>query len=257
MSDIHETAVVKDGAELADDVSVGPYSIISSEAKIDSGVEIGPHVLLEGKVEIGKNNEIRNGAVIGTPPQDWSYEGNDSGVKIGDDNIFREYITINRATESGSMTEVGDDNMIMAYSHIAHDCQVGDDNALANGVTLAGHVEVGSHVMMGGLTPVHQFVRIGSYTMVGGLSRLNKDVAPYIRIAGNPAQAYDLNSIGLRRNDIPSEIRQELKKAVRLIFHSDNNTSQALEEIEAELDSSPELDHLVEFIRSSERGIHK
>ncbi len=257
MSDVHETAVVEEGAELASEVSVGPYSIISSEAKIDSGVDIGPHVLVEGKVEIGKNNEIRNGAVIGTPPQDWSYEGDDSGVKIGDDNILREYITINRATESGGYTRVGDDNMIMAYCHIAHDCEVGDDNALANGVTLAGHVELGDHVMMGGLTPVHQFVRIGSYTMVGGLSRLNKDVAPYIRIAGNPAKVYDLNSIGLRRHDISEEKRQKLKKAVRLIFHSDNNTSQALEKIEAEFDQNEELKVLVDFIRESERGIHK
>lgn len=257
MSEIHETAIVEAGAELAGNVEVGPQSIISSEARVGEGTTIGARVMVEGEVEIGCNNEIMHGAVIGTPPQDWSYEGNDSGVIIGDDNILREYITINRATETDGYTKIGDDNMIMAYSHVAHDCVVGNDNAFANGVTLAGHVEVCDHVMMGGLTPVHQFVRIGSYTMVGGLSRLNKDVPPYIRIAGNPAEVYDLNSIGLRRHDFSESERKQLKKAVRTIFHSGLNTSQALNKIEEELESTPNLENLVGFINDSERGIHK
>ncbi len=257
MGMIDDTAIIYEGAELAEDVVVGPQSIISSEARIASGTEIGARVLIEGKVEIGKNNKILTGAVIGTSPQDWSYEGNDSGVKIGDQNILREYITINRATESGGYTQLGDNNMIMTYSHIAHDCVVGNNNALANGVTLAGHVEVHDHIMMGGLTPVHQFVRIGSYAMVGGLSRLNKDVPPYIRISGNPARVYDLNSIGLRRHGVPEAERKLLKRAVRILFYSDLNTTHALEKIEDEVESCKHLDRLIEFVRSSERGIHK
>ncbi len=257
MTAVHETAIVQDGAQLADDVEVGPFSIVSSEAKIGAGTKIGARVTIEGEVIIGDNNEILNGAVLGTPPQDWSYEGNDTGVKIGNDNILREFITINRATESGNYTTVGNDNMIMAYSHIAHDCTVGNDNALANGVTLAGHVKVHDHVMMGGLTPVHQFVKIGSYAMVGGLSRLNKDVPPYIRISGNPAQVYDLNSIGLRRHEVSGSVRRLLKRAVRIIFHSDLNTSQAIEKIETELESNSHLENLINFVRNSERGIHK
>ncbi len=257
MTVVHETAIVHDGAELDKDVEIGPFSIVSSETKVGAGTKIGARVTFEGEVIVGKNNEIQNGAVLGTPPQDWSYEGNDTGVKIGDDNILREFITINRATESGSYTTVGNDNMIMAYSHIAHDCSVGNNNALANGVTLAGHVEVQDHVMMGGLTPVHQFVKIGSHTMVGGLSRLNKDVPPYIRISGNPAKVYDLNSIGLRRHGISGADRRLLKRAVRIIFHSDLNTSQALDKIETEMETNPHLEILINFIRNSERGIHK
>ncbi len=257
MAKIDKTALVHKGAELAEDVVVGPYAIISSEAKIGSGSKIGERVTIEGKVEIGKDNSILTGAVIGTPTLVWSYQGSDSWVNIGDSNILREYITINRATESGENTRLGDNNMIMAYSHIAHDCIVGNNNALANGVTLAGHVKVQDHVMMGGLTPVHQFVRIGAYSMVGGLSRLNKDVPPYIRISGNPAKVYDLNSIGLRRNGVASEDRRVLKRAVRIIFHSNLNTTHALEKIEEEIEPVEHLENLLDFIRTSDRGIHK
>jgi UDP-N-acetylglucosamine acyltransferase len=257
MTKIHKTAVIEDGAQLDSDVSVGPYSIISASSKIGAGTRIGPHVLVEGTVEIGERNEIRNGAVIGTPPQDWSYEGVDTGVKIGDDNVLREYITINRSTTEGSPTLIGNENMIMAYCHVAHDCALGDGNAFANGVTLAGHVSVHNKVMMGGLTPVHQFVTIGSYAMVGGLTRLNKDVPPYVRISGNPAKIFDLNVIGLRRNDFSAETRRNLKKAYKIIFRSNNNTSQALEAIENELPESPEIELLINFIENSERGIHK
>ncbi|MFP4687027.1 MAG: acyl-ACP--UDP-N-acetylglucosamine O-acyltransferase [bacterium] len=257
MTKIHKTAVIEDGAELDSNVSVGPYSIVSSKTRIGAGTEVGPHVLIEGNVEIGSGNVIRNGAVIGTPPQDWSYKGNDTGVKIGNDNVLREYITINRSTTEGSPTEIGDENMIMAYCHVAHDCSIGCGNALANGVTLAGHVKVHDHVMMGGLTPVHQFVTIGSYAMVGGLSRLNKDVPPYVRIAGNPAKIFDLNVIGLRRNNFSDETRRVLKKAYKIVFRSKNNTSQALKQIRSELPELAEIKQFVEFIENSERGIHK
>jgi len=257
MTQIHKTAEVHDDAHLAPDVSVGPYSIISSEARIGAGTTIGPHVLIKGAVEIGENNEIHKGAVIGTPPQDWSYQASDTGIVIGNNNVLREYITINRSTSEDEDTVVGNENMIMAYCHIAHDCKVGDGNALANGVTLAGHVTVENKVVMGGLTPVHQFVRIGSYAMVGGLSRLNKDVPPFIRIFGNPAQIVDINSIGLRRNDFSADTRKLLKRAFKIIFRSNNNTSQALEKIADELPRDEHLDRLVEFIRQSERGIHK
>jgi UDP-N-acetylglucosamine acyltransferase len=260
MTDIHETAVIEDGAELAEDVSVGPYSVISSKTTIGSGTEIGTRVTTEGPVEIGSGNQIGTGAVIGTKPQDWSYDGEETGVVIGDDNVIREYATVNRSSSGpDGDTVIGDENMIMTYCHVAHDCEIGDDVSMANGVTLAGHVTVEDHVMMGGLTPVHQFVRIGAYSMVGGLSRINKDVPPFIRISGNPAQVYDVNAIGLKRNGIDSEGRKNIKKAFRLIYRENYNTSQALEKIRGseELEGETHVQHLVEFIEESERGIHK
>ena len=257
MTNIHKSAVIEEGAKLDEDVSVGPYTIVSSEAVIEAGTSIGSHVLIEGSVKIGRGNQIMNGAVIGSPPQDWSYSGAKTGVTIGDNNVLREYITINRSTSEEADTSIGDDNMIMAYCHIAHDCKVGNGNALANGVTLAGHVEVKNKVMMGGLTPVHQFVTIGSYAMVGGLSRLNKDVPPFIRIAGNPARVFDLNIIGLRRNEFSADTRRQLKKAYKIVFRSKNNTSQALDKIREEMADSKEVMQLVDFIGNSERGIHK
>lgn len=258
MTTIHETAVIEDGAKIDQDVTIGPYSVISEQATIASGNEIGPHVLIEGRVDIGPDNKFGAGTIIGTEPQDWGYEGGNTGVRIGSENVFREYVTINRSTdEPDGNTVIGNDNMIMSYCHIAHDCRIGDGNALANGVTLAGHVTVQDHVMMGGLTPVHQFVRIGSYAMVGGLSRINKDVLPYIRVSGNPAKVYDLNVIGLKRNDFDADARQILKKAFNLIYRENNNTSQAVEKIKQRLSGDVSIDHLVEFIENSERGIHK
>jgi len=258
MTNIHDTAVVEEGAEIGDGVKIGPYTIVSDQAQIDRKTEIGPHVVIEGDVRIGERNEIRNGAVIGTPPQDLSFEGGETGVRIGDDNIIREYVTINRSSTSpGGNTVIGNDNMLMSYCHIAHDCQLGNGIAMANGVTLAGHVMVEDQVMMGGLTPVHQFVRIGEYSMVGGISRINKDVPPYVRVSGNPAKVFDLNSVGLRRHDFDADTRKILKRAFKLIYRADNNTSQALDQIESELPSHENIDHLVDFIRQSERGIHK
>lgn len=260
MTDIHETAVIEDGADIADDAEVGPYAVISSKTTIKSRTTIGPRVTTEGVVEIGEDNEIGTGAILGTKPQDWSYEGADTGVQIGSGNIIREYATVNRSTDApDGMTVIGDDNMIMTYCHIAHDCQLGDDISMANGVTLAGHVTVGDHVMMGGLTPVHQFVRIGSYSMIGGLSRINKDVPPYIRVSGNPAEVYDVNAIGLKRNDIDSSSRKRIKKAFNYVYRDGYNTSQALEQIEGdnELDDNRFVADFVTFIEESERGIHK
>ena len=258
MANIHETAVIDNGAEIADDVTIGPYAVISGQAEVQQGTELGPHVSIEGKVKIGPDNKIGAGAIIGTEPQDWGYEGGNTGVEIGADNIIREYVTINRSTdEPDGVTKIGNKNMIMCYCHIAHDCRVGDDNALANGVTLAGHVSVGDHVMMGGLVPVHQFVRIGSYAMVGGISRINKDVLPYIRVSGNPANVYDLNVIGLKRNDFDADTRRVLKKCFTLIYRENHNTTQATELIKEQFGDIDEVEFLLQFIRDSERGILK
>lgn len=258
MPNIHETAVVEDGAEIAGDVTIGPFAMISKDTTVESGTEIGPRVTTEGVVNIGPDNKIGTGAVIGSEPQDWSYEGADTGVKIGSGNIIREYATINRSTDApDGMTVIGDDNMIMTYCHVAHDCKLGNGIDMANNVTLAGHVTVEDNVIMGGLTPVHQFVRIGEFSMVGGLSRINKDVPPYIRISGNPAKVYDINTIGLRRNDFDSDTRKLIKQAFNLIYRDNNNTSQALEKIEEEVPSHETIEHLVGFIEQSERGIHK
>lgn len=207
---------------------------------------------------IGEDNDIRQGAIIGTEPQSWEIDHDDTGVTIGDRNIIREYVTVNRAMEeSGNHTRIGDDNMIMAYCHVAHDCEVKHDTTLTNNVTLAGHVTIEEHVNIGGLTAFHQFVRVGSYSMIGGLSRINQDVVPFIRIAGNPAEVYDLNAIGLRRNGFSRDDRSALKEACNYLFHEGLNTSQALEAIRDDMELIAPVQQLIDFIEGSDRGIHK
>ncbi|MFB6355084.1 MAG: acyl-ACP--UDP-N-acetylglucosamine O-acyltransferase [bacterium] len=258
MSDIHETAVIEDGATLGDNVKIGAYTVVSSDSTLADGVELGPRVSLEGDVTIGEDTTVASGAILGSPPQDRAYDGEPTKVRIGKRNIIREYVTVNRATSGhGEATEIGDDNMIMSYCHVAHNCKIGDNVDMANGVTLAGHVEVEDHVMMGGLAPVHQFVRIGEYAMVGGLSRINKDIVPYIRASGNPAKVFDVNVVGLRRSDMDSDTLSLLKKAVEILFRSGNNTSQAVDQIKDELPDNDRIQHLLEFIDRSERGILK
>lgn len=257
MPTIHDTAIVKDGAELASNVSVGPFSIISDETVIESGTTVEARVTTKDSVHIGKNNHIYEGTVIGSNPQDWSYEDIETGVQIGSGNEIREYVTIHKSTTDGNMTVIGDDNMIMAYCHVAHDCVVGDDIDMANGATLAGHVTVGDHAIVSGKTGFHQFVQVGSYSIVGGLSRISKDVVPFSRVSGIPAEVYGLNSVGLRRHGFSSETRNTLKKVFKILFRDGNNTSQAVSEIREKFSDREEIQQLLEFIDVSERGIHK
>ena len=252
---IHKTAVISPGAELADDVSVGPYAIINDNVKIGAGTKLEAHCIIDSYTTIGRDCHVFYGAVIGSITQDKKFEGKKSFLEIGDNNIIREYVTINRGTEENSRTRIGNDNLLMAYTHIAHDCQIGNGVIIANCGTLAGHVAVEDKVIIGGLAGTHQFVRIGELSIIGGCSKVVQDIVPYSMSDGHPAKIYGVNSIGLERADLPDEARESLKKAFKILFSMKLNTKSALSKIEKELPPSKEISKLVNFIKSSERGI--
>lgn len=254
---IDATAVVAPRAQLGVGVRIGPYAIIGENVQVGDHTVIGPHAVLDGWTEIGADCRIHVGAVIGVEPQDLKYEGAKSWVRIGQGNVIREYATVHRATEEEGETRIGDQNLLMAYVHVAHNCVLGNHVILANAVNLAGHVLIEDFAIVGGVTPIHQFVRIGSHSFVGGGSRVPQDIPPYVRCAGNPLRVAGLNSVGLARRGFPPEVVAELKRAYRVIYRSDLNVSQALERIRAELKPYPEVLNFVRFIASSERGITK
>lgn len=255
LTDIHPTAVVHRKAELGSGVRIGPYSVIYEDVVIGDRTLVASHVCIESGTRIGSDCEICPMAVLGGAPQDLKYEGSPSGVAIGDRNTIREYVTINRATEPGGVTRIGDDNLIMAYVHVGHNCSLGNGIVLANGVQLAGHVTMEDGAGVGGMTPVHQFVRVGRLAFIGGLSRVSKDVPPYFLAAGSPLRVVDINVVGLRRSSVPPETRLELKRAYRMLYRSGVNVRRALEVIRRDLKPLPELQHLIEFIDGSRRGI--
>lgn len=254
---IHKTALVHPDAVIEENVEVGPFSVIGKDVKIGKGTKIEAHVLLDGDTEIGEDCHIFSGAIIGTQPQDLKYRGEKTKVIIGSKNIIREYVTINRGTVAVGETKIGDNNLIMAYAHVAHDCIIGNRVVLANNATLAGHVVVEDNAVIGGLTPIHQFVRIGSYAILGGSSRTNKDVPPYCKAAGSPMRMYGLNTIALERNNFPQEVRNQLKKVYKIVFRSKLNTTQALEKLKKEQNLCDEAKYFIQFIAESERGITK
>ncbi len=256
-AEIHDTAIVHEGAQLGDGVSVGPFSIIGKNVRIGEGCSIGSNVLIEGHTIMGSDNRVFHGASIGTPPQDLKYRGGKSFVKIGDGNVFREYVTVNPATEENESTVIGDGNLLMAYVHVAHNCIIGNNVVLANSVNLAGHVTIYDYAIIGGVTPVHQFVSIGAHSIIGGGSRIPKDVPPFIKVAGNPPRVGGMNSVGLKRRNFTVEQRLLIKKAYCLLYRSDLNVTQAVERIEKDLEQTPEIKMLVEFIHNSKRGITK
>ena len=257
LAEIHDTAIVHSGASIGRGVSIGPYSIIGEDVKIGDGCSIGSCVRIEGKTTFGKNNRVFHGAAIGSIPQDLKYRGADSFVTIGDDNVFREFVTINVATDEGESTVIGDKNLLMAYVHVAHNCIIGDNVILANSVNLAGHVIVQDYAIRGGVVPVHQFVTIGSHSFIGGGSRVPKDILPYVKVAGNPPRVGGINSVGLKRRGFTTEQIVQIKRAYRYIYRSGLNVTQALEKIERELSDTPEIKTLIEFIHNSRRGITK
>lgn len=252
---IHPTAVVDPDAELGEGVVVGPYSIIGPNVVIGAGTRIDSHVLIERDTTVGENVRIHHGAVLGSDPQDLKYEGEETRLIVGDRTVIREYATLNRGTRARGKTEVGSDCLIMAYVHVAHDCVIGNHVILSNAVNMGGHVEIEDWAVVGGVTPIHQFVRIGRHAFVGGASRVQKDVAPFVKAAGNPIELYGLNTVGLRRRGFPDEVRLELKRAYRLLFRSSLNVSQALERARAELRPFPEVLHFLDFVEQSERGV--
>ena len=255
MLKIDKLAVVTPGAELGQDVEIGPYAVVGPDAVIGDRTVISPHAVIEGRVVLGTDCQIGVGAVIGGLPQDVKYRGERSYVRIGNANVFREYVTIHRATGEEKATTIGDNNMIMAYGHVGHNCSIGNGVMMANMVNLGGHVQVEDKAVIGGLTGVHQFVRIGTICMVGGASRVIQDIPPYMLVDGRPTKVYGLNSIGMRRGGVASEVRLELKRAYKLLFRSNNNLTQALAEIEASINPSQELDHLIDFLKTMGRGI--
>jgi UDP-N-acetylglucosamine acyltransferase len=252
---VHETAIVDPSAELAEGVTVGPYSIIGPNVKIGPGTEIGPHVLIEKDTRIGSGCRIHKGAVLGTDPQDLKYRGEETQLIVGDRTVIREYATLNRGTAARGYTSVGNDCLLMAYTHVAHDCQLGDHVILSNAVNMGGHVTIGDWAIVGGITPIHQFVRIGCHAFVGGASRVAKDIPPYVKAAGSPVQLYGLNSVGLQRRGFSEDVRRELKRAYRLFFASSYNTSQALARAREELRAIPEIEIFLSFFEETERGV--
>ncbi len=244
---IHPTAVIHPKSELHPTVQVGAYAVIGSDVKVGPETVIGAHVVLDGQCEIGSRNQIFPGAAIGLEPQDLKYVGEPTSVKIGDNNLIREYVTINRATGSGEATVIGNGNLLMAYVHVGHNCRIHDSVVIANSVALAGHVHIESRARLSGVLGVHQFVHIGSLAMVGGMARIDRDVPPYMLVEGNPARIRTLNLVGLKRCGMSSEDLQNLKKAFRILYRSDLSFQDALEKLE-ELGDSQELQHLRRFL---------
>jgi len=252
---IHPTAIVDSMAELGEGVQIGPYSIIGPHVQIGAGTVVGSHVLIEGYTTLGERNQIFHSAAIGSPPQDFSYKGERSFVRIGDENIIREFVTMQPGSEKDSATSVGDRCLVMAYAHVAHNCVLGDRVILANAVQLAGHVTVEDWAAIGGIVPVHQFVRVGTHAFVGGGSRVPMDVAPYTKMSGSIPQTHGLNTIGLRRRGFSEETIQALKLAYRLFFRSNLTVPEACARIRAEVPDLPEVRRFVAFVESDGRGI--
>jgi len=253
---IHKTAIIESGAELADDIEVGPYSIIGDKVKIDVGTKIASHVVINGPCTIGKNNNIYQFSSIGGDPQDKKFYGENTRLEIGDDNLIREYVTINRGTgEGGAITQVGNNNWIMAYVHIAHDCIVGNNTIFSNAASLAGHVTVGDYAILSGFTLVSQFVRIGAYSFSTMGSAINRDVPPYVLVSGNMAKPKGINSEGLRRHDFTSQDISEIKKAYRVLYKAGNKLDDSITEIKALATDSNGLAMFATFLSESEKSI--
>lgn len=253
---IHPTAIIHPGAKIAQDVSVGPYSVVGEHVSIGAGTTVAGHVVIEGWTEIGCGNRIFQFSSIGAAPQDLKYAGQETYLKIGDRNRIREFTTLNRGTvDGGGETRIGNDNLFMAYSHVAHDCVIHDHVILANGATLAGHVEIESATILGGLSAVHQFTRIGCHVMISGGSMVNQDIPPYTVAQGDRAKTVGLNLTGLKRRGFPEDTIRGIKKAYRLVFRSGLRQEEALLKIAEDIQSTAELDHFVDFIKNSQRGI--
>ena len=253
---IHPTAIIDSKADIDSNVEVGPYSIIGANVHIGPGTVIGPHVVIQPHVEIGPDCQIFQYASIGAIPQALKFQGEETYVKIGRGTVIREFVTVNRGTGfGGEITEVGEENFLMAYVHIAHDCKTGRNVIFANNATLAGHIVIEDFVTVGGLVAIHQFVRIGNYAYIGGKSAVVKDIPPYVIAAGDRAKLHGLNSVGLKRHDFSQETLSSLKKAYRIIFRIGLTLNEAIERVKAEVEQVPEVNDLIRFIKSSKRGI--
>ena len=253
---IHPTAIIHPKAELGEDVVIGPFSVIGEHVKIGWGTHVGSHVNLEGWTEIGARCQIFPFASIGGPPQHLQYKDEPTRVVLGDQNIIREYVTIHRGTAfGGGHTTSGDHNFLMAYVHIAHDCQVGNNVIMANAATLGGHISIGHHAVISGLVGIHQYVRIGDYAMIGGCSRVARDVPPFMRASGNQMALFGLNSIGLRRAGFSQQRMRTLKKAYQLLFRRGQRLAENIKLARHEFQDSSDVLMLLTFLESSIRGM--
>lgn len=258
VSSIHPSAIISDSAILGDGCEIGPFCVIGPNVRLGAGNLLKSHVVIEGPSVIGDGNVFFPGAIIGTAPQDLKYADEPTTLAVGDRNIFRESVTANRGTVGGGgHTRIGSDCLFMAYAHVAHDCAVGDHVIMANCATLAGHVHVGSCVTIGGLTPIQQFVRIGDFAFIGGATRVAQDIVPFIKMGGIPPTVLGANSIGLSRRGYPSEAIKEIERAVKLLFNSGLNTTQALAAMKKENWIHEGVKTLISFVETATRGILK
>jgi len=256
VTSIHATAILDPGAELDEGVVVGPYAVIGAGVRIGSGTSIGAHAVVKGPTVIGRDNRIFQFASIGEDPQDKKYRGEPTRLVIGDRNNFREFCTINRGTsQDQGVTSIGNDNWIMSYVHVAHDCLVGNDVIFSNNATLAGHVHVGDHVICSGFSAIHQFCRIGAHAFLGGFAAVTRDVPPYVMVAGQPTAPHGINSEGLKRRGFTPDQLRNLKEAYRILYREQLQLAEARERIAALAATAPELRILVEFIDKSERSL--
>ncbi|MGM0476643.1 MAG: acyl-ACP--UDP-N-acetylglucosamine O-acyltransferase [Pseudomonadota bacterium] len=255
---IHPTAIIDDNAELADDVTVGPYTIIEDGVSVGPGTRIDSCVRLYRGTTIGRDNRIDHGVVLGCDPQDMGFDTSiETGLVIGDGNAFREGVNLSRASVAGESTRVGSHNLFMAGTHAGHDCRIGDHNVFTQGAVSAGHVTIGNRVFIGGMSAIHQFCRLGDYAMIGGLSKITRDVPPFTTIDGNPSRIAGLNVIGLRRNGFDGARRQAIKRAARQLFFEDHTLKTGLAAVEADIELAEQADvrQLLDFLHASERGI--
>jgi len=252
---IHKTAVIAANAKFSDGVEIGPYCVIGKNVKLGKNTRLFSHIVIE-EAEIGSDCAVHPFTSIGLPPQDIKYTGEKTKVKIGNNNVIREYITIHRASVDGDgVTKIGDNNFLMAYVHIAHDCDIGNNIIIANATTLAGHVTVEDFTFIGGMVAVHQFTRIGAYAMIGGFSGIPQDVPPYTTAAGERAKLYGLNTIGIKRRNFTDSSIADLKKAYKILFRSKLTLKDAISKIKSEIEPCDEVNYLIDFIEKNKRGI--
>ena len=253
---IHPTTVISESATIGEDVSIGPFSVIGDDVVIGRGTRVESHVVINGPTSIGEDNLIHQFSSVGDDPQDKKYAGEPTRLEIGNRNTIHEFVTISRGTtQDRGVTVIGDDNWIMAYVHIAHDCVIGNKTIMANGATLAGHVHVGDWVIFGGKTGIHQFCHIGAHAFIGMYSGVNRDVPAYTMVSGTPGVPKGINSEGLKRRDFSAEQIRNIKNAYRLVYRKGLKLNEAIDEISALVESQPELGVLLDSLRSSERGI--
>jgi UDP-N-acetylglucosamine acyltransferase len=252
---IHPTAIVDPKARLGDGVTVGPNSVIGDRVLIGEGSTIGSHCVITGHTVLGRRNKVFTGAVLGSEPQDVKYHGEETYLEIGDENVIREYVTINPGTGEGSKTVIGNDNWIMIQAHVGHNCVIQNHVKLANGVMLGGHALIEDYATVGGGTPVHQYVRIGRFAMIGGGFRVVQDVVPYMMAGDEPLRIYGLNQVGLERHNVPKESIETLKKAHKVIFRRNLTLKEALKVLSEEFPPLEEIKHLIGFLNTSDRGI--